>query len=120
MKDEYDVQDLLHALLKIFSNDIRTEEWIPSYAGGSSKMDFLLKDEKIVVETKMTRQNLVDREIGNQFIEDIARYQSHPDCETLFCFVYDPEGKISNPHGLAKDLENQSTDKMKVKVIIKP
>src|SRR6266851_4668899 len=40
--DEYDVQDLLHALLKIDFNDIRAEEWTPSYAGKSARMDFLL------------------------------------------------------------------------------
>jgi hypothetical protein len=52
VKDEYDVQDLLHGLLMIFFDDIRIEEWTPSYAGGSSRMDFLLKKESIVIETK--------------------------------------------------------------------
>ena len=118
--DEYDVQDLLHALLKIFFNDIRTEEWTPSYAGGSSKMDFLLKDEKTVIETKMTRDSLKEKDIGNQLIIDIAHYQQHPDCETLVCFIYDPDNRISNPVGLANDLEKQSNDKLKVKVIIQP
>lgn len=120
VKDEYDVQDLLHALLKIFFDDIRPEEWTPSYAGSSSKMDFLLKDERIVIETKMTREELGAKQIGEQLIVDIERYKQHADCETLVCFVYDPGGRISNPHGLAKDLESQSTDKLKVKVIIQP
>jgi REase_DpnII-MboI len=39
--DEYDVQDLFHALLSIYFDDIRAEEWAPSYAGGASRMDFL-------------------------------------------------------------------------------
>jgi hypothetical protein len=43
IKDEYDVQDLLHALLRLHFDDIRPEEWTPSYGGGSSRMDFLLK-----------------------------------------------------------------------------
>ena len=42
IEDEYDVQDLLHSLLRIFFKDIRAEEWTPSYAGSSSRMDFLL------------------------------------------------------------------------------
>ena len=45
--DEYDVQDLLNGLLRLFFEDIRNEEWNPSYAGSSSKSDFLLKDEKL-------------------------------------------------------------------------
>jgi REase_DpnII-MboI len=63
---EYDVQDLLHALLHLYCDDIRTEEWTPSYAGASSRMDFLLKKEKIVVEVKKTRQGLDAREVGEQ------------------------------------------------------
>ena len=52
VSDEYDVQDLLHSLLHIYYDDIRPEEWTPSYAGTSSRQDFLLKNEKIVIETK--------------------------------------------------------------------
>jgi hypothetical protein len=50
--DEYDVQDFLHALLRVFFTDIRPEEWTPSYAGQSSRVDFLLKPEQILVEVK--------------------------------------------------------------------
>jgi hypothetical protein len=52
IEDEYDVQDLLHALLHLHFDDIRREEWTPSYAGGSSRVDFLLKSEQIVIEVK--------------------------------------------------------------------
>lgn len=50
--DEYDVQDLLHALLRVHFDDIRPEEWTPSHAGSSSRVDFLLKEEQIIVEVK--------------------------------------------------------------------
>lgn len=52
IEDEYDVQDLLHALLHLYFNDIRPEEWTPSYAGKSARVDFLLKNEKTVIEVK--------------------------------------------------------------------
>jgi len=120
IEDEYDVQDLLHSLLLLDFADIRTEEWTPSYAGGSSKMDFLLKDEKVVIETKKTRKGLSDKEVGEQLIIDIAKYQAHPDCKTLVCFVYDPEGKIGNPRGLEKDLESKSSADITIKVFIRP
>ena len=58
ISDEYDVQDLLHSLLCLFFDDIRSEEGTPSYAGQSSRMDFLLKNESIVIEVKKTRQGL--------------------------------------------------------------
>lgn len=120
IEDEYDVQDLLHALLKLHFDDIRPEEWTPSYAGGSSRMDFLLKNEKIVIEVKKTRKGLEDKQVGEQLIIDIARYELHPDCKVLICFVYDPEGRIGNPSGLENDLNQRCTEKMNVMVIIEP
>ena len=120
IQDEYDVQDLLHSLLKIYYDDIRTEEWNPSYAGGSTRSDFLLKKEKIVIEVKKTRNSLKSKQLGDQLIVDIAKYKTHPDCKLLYCFVYDPEGYISNPKGIENDLNEDSKDKMKVIVKIVP
>jgi len=104
VSDEYDVQDLMHSLLRLFFDDVRPEEWTPSYAGGSSRMDFLLHAEEIVVETKKTRAGSGARDLGNQLIEDIARYRAHPRCKQLVCFVYDPEGRVANPRGIERDL----------------
>lgn len=119
INDEYDVQDLLHGLLKIDFDDIRPEEYTPSYAGASTRVDFLLKREKIIIEVKKTRRGLNAKEIGEQLLIDIARYKSHPDCETLICFVYDPEERVANPIGLESDLE-KNTSEINVKVIISP
>jgi hypothetical protein len=119
IKDEYDVQDLLHAILRMFFDDIRPEEHTPSYAGGSARMDFLLKSHGTVIEVKKTRKGLRDKEIGNQLVEDIARYRKHKDCRILVCFIYDPEGIITNPKGLIKDLSEES-DEFSVRVLIQP
>ena len=119
VNDEYDVQDLLHAFLRLHFDDIRPEEWTPSYAGRSSRVDFLLKAERIVVEVKKTRASMKAGELGEQLIIDRARYEQHPDCDTLVCFVYDPEGRIGNPAGIERDLENH-TGGIKVRVIIAP
>ena len=120
VSDEYDVQDLLFALLVLQFDDIRPEEWTPSYAGKSARMDFLLKNVKIVVEAKMTRQGLSDKEIGDQLIVDIARYKAHPDCNTLVCFIYDPESRIMNAQGLIQDLQDLSSNNLEVIVFIFP
>lgn len=117
--DEYDVQDLLHGLLRLYFDDIRNEEWTPSYAGGSSRMDFLLKSEKIVIEVKKTRKGLNDKELGKQLIEDKAKYKAHPDCKKLICFTYDPEGRIVNPKGIENDLKSQDDD-FQVLIVIRP
>jgi hypothetical protein len=119
MEDEYDAQDLLHALLTLEHDDVRSEEWTPGYAGGSSRTDFLLKKEQIVVEAKKTRRGLGARELGEQLIADIQKYKQHPDCKTLVCFVYDPEGQIANPRRIENDL-SRDTDGLSVRVIIAP
>jgi len=118
--DEYDLQDLMHSLLKINFEDVRKEEYTPSYAGGSSRVDFLLKREKIVVEVKKTRQTLKDKDVGNQLMLDIGRYKSHTDCKHLICFVYDPDNLIVNPRGLEDDLNSNSTVEMIIEVFIRP
>lgn len=119
ISDEYDVQDLLQALLKLHFDDVRAEEYTPSYAGGASRIDFLLKEEEIAIEVKKTRKNLRDDEIGEQLIIDIAKYKNHPNCKSLYCFVYDPDGNIRNPKGLTSDLEKLG-EGIKVKVYIRP
>lgn len=119
ISDEYDVQDLFHVLLRFYFDDIRIEEYTPSYGGGASRMDFLLKEEKIVVEIKKTRDSLGEKELGDQLLIDMERYQKHPDCKTLICFIYDPEGKISNPRGFEKDLTKE-IGKISTKVLIVP
>jgi len=117
--DEYDTQDLLHALLHVHFDDIRPEEWSPSYAGGGSRVDFLLKEEKIIIEVKKTRSSLKEKHIGEQLIIDSTKYRAHPDCKKLFCFVYDPEGWVANPKGLENDLNKKEKD-FEVKVLIVP
>lgn len=117
--DEYDVQDLFHAILHVDFDDIRPEEWTPSYAGGSSRMDFLLKSEQIVVELKKTRKGLGAREVGEQLIIDIERYSAHPECKTLVCFVYDPDMLIANPRGLERDL-TRVREGLDVRILVIP
>jgi hypothetical protein len=117
--DEYDVQDLFHALLTIYFDDIRKEEWAPSYAGGASRMDFLIPEIKAVVETKMMRPSLSTKQLGEQLIVDIAKYKSHPTCRILFCVVYDPDGGIANPRGVENDLSAED-NRLVTHVIILP
>lgn len=106
---EYDVQDLLHALLRPWVNDIRPEEFTPSYAGSSTRMDFLLPAHKLVIETKIVRDRGHAKRIGDELIIDIDHYSKHPDCRVLWCVVYDPEHLIQNGEGLRNDLDGDRT-----------
>lgn len=118
IKDEYDVQDLMFGILKLFVDDIRPEDYVPAYAGANSRIDFHLPTYELYVETKMTRENLKDKEVGEQLAIDIARYNGR--CKTLVCFIYDSGNYLENPYGLITDLENLSTEYLKIKVYVSP
>jgi hypothetical protein len=116
--DEYDVQDLLHALLHVHFTDIRREETGPSLAGARPRADFLLKNEQIFIEVKKTRTS--SSEVAQELLADMALYKRHPDCRTLICFVYDPDHVLMNPGGFIRDLEQHSSPEMAVRVLVSP
>lgn len=105
--DEYDVQDLLHSLLKLYFDDVRDEEPIPSFAGASSRTDFYIPEIKTFIEVKKTRSGLKDKELRDQLIIDIEQYQKHQGCEKIYCFVYDPDNILRNPAAIRNDLEEK-------------
>ena len=117
--DEYDVQDLLHAILKLHFDDVRPEEWTPSYAGSSSRTDFFLPHERTIIEAKMTRSGLAQKEVTNQLIIDVARYAKMPQVDHLVCLVYDPERRCTNPSALEDDL-GQGHGRLRVSVVVCP
>jgi REase_DpnII-MboI len=117
--DEYDVQDLLHAILKLHFDDIRPEEWTPSYAGNASRTDFFLPRERTIIEAKMTRSGLGQKDVANQLIIDVARYSKMTQVDVLVCLVYDPDGRCTNPSALEDDLA-KSEGRLRVSVVVCP
>jgi hypothetical protein len=108
---EYDVQDLLHALMRPWIADIRPEEFTPSYAGAATRMDFLLPKYGTVIELKFVRDKAHARKIGDELIIDIDHYRRHPDCRYLWCAVFDQDHLLPNAEGLKHDLEGQRSTK---------
>lgn len=108
--NEYDLQALFHALVRPWIKDIRTEEYTPSYAGGSTRVDFLLADYGLVVEMKFVRDSRHGKTVGNELVLDIGHYRVHPRCDALWAVVFDPGGFIENPDGLRNDLDGEHSD----------
>jgi DpnII restriction endonuclease len=119
VEDEFDAQDLLHALLRIQFDDIGTDEWMPSYADGSPRTTLLLNDGRLAVIVKKTRPGLNAKDLGDQLRVDAERYRSRDRCTTLFCFMYDPEGRIGNPRGLEASLTSVNESFM-IEVLVAP
>jgi hypothetical protein len=119
VEDENDVQDLLHVLLSVELDDIQTEAWTPVYAGGTLRNDLLLKQEGIVIVVKKTRQGMGPKVLFDQMSVDVQRYMNHPDCRTLICFIYDPEGRIGNPKAVETGFARAENGRH-VEVLISP
>ncbi|MEK7236229.1 MAG: hypothetical protein AAB242_06380 [Nitrospirota bacterium] len=119
VEDEFDTQDLLHALLRIQFDDIGTDEWTPNYAEGAPRTTFLLNDNRLAVLVKKTRTGLTAKDLIEQIQIDTERYRAKNRCATLLCFIYDPEGRIGNPRGLETDLTSVS-DSFIIDVLVAP
>lgn len=119
INDEYDLQDLFYALLRLQCDEVGTEEWSPAYANGMRRTSYLLDWEKTAVVVKQTRSGLTAKDLAEQIAADKAHYAARPNGATLVCFIYDPEGRVGNPRGLEADLS--STDgPYRVEVIVAP
>jgi hypothetical protein len=117
--DEYDDQYLMGSLLRIFFDDVRPEEWTPSYAGSSSRIDFVLNDFGLAIELKHTRSTLTDRELGEELIVDTVKYGAHDGIRHLICVVFDHDGHLTNPRGIERDLgRNREQSGLTVTVVI--
>ncbi|MEU5368216.1 hypothetical protein ABZ362_04340 [Streptomyces sp. NPDC005951] len=118
IEKEEDLQVLVGACLRLMYDDVRPEDYVPEQAGGRSRVDFLLPTAGIVVETKLTRESLTDRRVGEELAIDWNRYARHPDCRGIFALVYDPGRHLMNPAGLESDLtQSQGNPATRVLVI---
>jgi hypothetical protein len=106
--DEAELQVLVEALLRTLFDDVRPEDYVPSKGGGNSRVDFVLPEVGVVVETKMARASLTAGKLGEELLIDQGRYPKHPDCQAILAFVYDPGGRITNPRGIERDLTTRT------------
>jgi hypothetical protein len=117
VSDEYDLQRIVLAVLQLHFQDVREEDFNPTYAGSATRIDFVLREVRIAVETKMTRPSLTTKKLGDDLAADILRYRKHEDVGALLALVYDPDRRISNPVGFEHDLFSDA-DQLIVRALI--
>lgn len=119
VKDDHDLQDLLCALLKVEFDEVATDEWTPPYTGGVPRTTLFVNSDKIAVVAKKTGPGLTTKELANQVAADSSHYRAQGRCSTLFCFMYDPEGRIGSPKRLETTLTSVS-EHCRVEVLVAP
>ena len=80
---EYDIQDLLHALLRPWIADVRPEEFTPSYAGSNTRMDFLLPEYSLVIETKLVRDKTHGKMVGDELSSTLSTTKLTPTAKSF-------------------------------------
>ena len=123
LEDEYDVQDLLHALLTMFFDDVASEEPNPSNGGASSRGDFLLLDNGTIIEVKTTlKRSGTDKTIRNnlekELNDDLMKYSRRPDCKSIYLFVHDHDKKIKKHTTFERAVASTKLVGIKVSVIV--
>lgn len=119
MNDEYDVQYLFESLLALEVDDIRSEEYGPSVAGGSGRADTYLPKYRCCVEFKMTRSTLTEVPLRKQIADDFLLYGADDRYENLFVFIYDPNNHILNPTAFEEQLSKPVTGLKQVIVLVR-
>ena len=109
IEDEYDVQDILHCILKPQFPDISPEKHSPSIANGEKRIDLVIPSARIVIEIKIIFEKTKTSRIVDQLKVDIESYHSHPDCSTLVGFIYNPKNATVDPEKIVRDLSGIRT-----------
>jgi hypothetical protein len=109
----------LYALLKLEFEEVGSEEWTPPYTGGAPRTTLFVNRDQIAVVGKKTRSGLTTKELADQVAADSAYYRAQDKCATLFCFIYDPEGRIGSPKRLETNLTSVS-EHCTVEVLVAP
>lgn len=91
IKDEYDVQDLLQAVLRAYFKYSVSEDPISKLAGASSRADFAIQELGMIVEAKYVHSPNEQARITRQFAEDCQFYSQSPFLEHFIYLVYGAE-----------------------------
>lgn len=111
IKNEYDVQHLLYACIKLLYPMARAE--ISEDTGyGTVRTDIFL-DTNHVIEVKCTRKNMSLKKLTEEIEADMIHYNA----ENIYFFLYDKEKIIENPMVFKKCYEEKIKEK-KVYIII--
>jgi hypothetical protein len=111
--DDYDLEDLLRAVLALEFDDVRPERRTPTYAAGV-RTDWRLppadSGPALMLTAKRITPALTERALAGQLEEDVAYYERHGADGILVVYLYDPEGLLPEPAGLEARWSRQHGD----------
>jgi len=126
IQSEADVQDVIYLLLRPWIVDLLYESPADKTANRYVIKDFSSANGRFVVDAKYIRDKDHGRLISKELHDDIEMYRSHPDCDELIFFIYDPDGLIPDKRALREAIEIERAygeggqKKLECHLIVKP
>lgn len=124
IEDEYDIQDILQAILKPHFPTIKIEEVVPGNdAEKFLKIDFVLSNIKVAIECKCIRDKNHAKKLTKEINDDIQTYHKHSHCSHLVFFIYDKDLLITSPDTLEENYSKKQifdTKEMTIDLRIRP
>jgi REase_DpnII-MboI len=105
IQSEADVQDVLYLLLRPWIVDLTYESPGDKSANRYAIKDFSSAAGRFVVDAKFIRDKDHGRLISKELNDDIEMYRTHPRCDDLVFFVYDPDAFIPDQRALREAIE---------------
>lgn len=126
IQSEADVQDVLYLLLRPWIPDLVYES--PADKSGNRYVikDFSSNEHRFVIDAKYIRDKEHGRLISRELHDDIEMYRTHPRCDQLIFFVFDPDALIPDQRALRSAIEVErsygpySEKKLRCHLIVKP
>lgn len=109
MSDEYDVQDLMHSILRAYVKHSVTEEPMGKIAGvRHGRADIAIEDLQTIIEAKFVRGPDDQRRLVEEYSNDLLLYTKWPSLKHLIFLIYnsqdlrDPEAfeKLEGPQNV--------------------
>ena len=105
IQSEADVQDVLYLLLRPWITDLVYESPSDKFGNRYVIKDFSSTAGRFVIDAKYIRDKDHGRLISKELHDDIEMYRTHPRCDDLVFFVYDPDAFIPDERALREAIE---------------
>lgn len=115
IKNEYDLQHLLYAVLKPLYNDIRKEVTEDS-GRGSVRSDIKIPSLNSIVEAKCTRKSMSLKKLTEELEADIVHYKA----DFIYFYIYDKEKLIKDKQNFEAYFSKEFDGKKVIAIILQP
>lgn len=120
IKDEYDVQDLLHSMIRGYLKYSVQEDPLPKVSGAKSgRADISIEEIGVLIEIKYVRGPEDQKRLFGEFSQDLLLYAKWPHLKTLIFLIYN-SADLRDAEAFEKLTSEQevSGKKFKLKVVL--